>query len=160
VIVIADTSPINYLILIGEIDLLPKLYSEIVIPQAVADELRSPDAPGRVRAWIAAIPDWLSVKAPVPTHDQRLSGLDSGERDAIALALQLNAELVLIDERDARSVAQICGLSVAGTLRVLSTAASRNLVDLESAFELLQKSNFRANPGLFDALLAQDRARK
>jgi predicted nucleic acid-binding protein len=73
----------------------------------VADELRSPDAPGRVRAWIAAIPDWLSVKALVPTHDQRLSGLDSGERDAIALALQLNAELVLIDERDARSVAQI-----------------------------------------------------
>jgi predicted nucleic acid-binding protein len=85
VIVIADSSPINYLILIGEIDVLPRLYSSIVIPPAVAEELRSSDAPEQVRAWISATPGWLIVKAPTHAHDHRLSGLDSGERDAIRL---------------------------------------------------------------------------
>jgi predicted nucleic acid-binding protein len=103
----------------------------------------------------SAAPSWLIVKAPTRADDQRLSGLDSGERDAIALALQMNAELMLIDERDARSVAEICGLTVAGTLRVLASAARQNLVNLDSAFQLLQQTNFRANPRLFNALLHQ-----
>jgi predicted nucleic acid-binding protein len=138
VIVIADTSPINYLILIGEIDILPLLYPAIVIPPAVAEELRDSDAPNKVRAWISAPPGWLIVNAPVRTHDERLSGLDSGERDAIALALQMQANLLLVDERDARAVAEISGLAV----------------------ERLQNTNFRASPLLFEVLLEKQRTRR
>jgi predicted nucleic acid-binding protein len=159
VIVIADTSPINYLILIGEINILPQLYSSVVVPPAVADELRSLDAPEVVRTWIADAPEWLAIKSPAHVHDQRLSGLDSGERDAIALALEIRAELVLIDERDARSVAEFCGLAVAGTLRVLASAARQNLVDLDAAFQLLRQTSFRATPRLFEVILEQHRKR-
>jgi predicted nucleic acid-binding protein len=52
-IVIADTGPINYLILIGEIGLLPKLFKSVFLPNVVADELRHPHAPSAVRDWIA-----------------------------------------------------------------------------------------------------------
>ena len=159
-IVVADTSPLNYLVVIGEIELLPRLYKTITIPAAVAHELRQPDAPEEVRAWIGSPPPWLIMKEPAAFHDSRLADLDRGERDALALALQEKADLVLIDERDARSVAEQCGLVVAGTLRVLATAASRNLIDLRHAFTLLRATSFRASPKLFETLLAQEAVRQ
>jgi predicted nucleic acid-binding protein len=55
-IVIADTSPVSYLIRIGEIEVLPRLYQHIVIPTAMCGELKSPRAPQAVRDWTAAIP--------------------------------------------------------------------------------------------------------
>jgi len=98
-------------LLIGEIDLLPKLYPHIAIPPAVQVELRNADAPDIVRAWIENPPAWLAIMAPHSSDDPRLSALDSGEREALALALELRADLVLIDERDARAVAELCGLT-------------------------------------------------
>jgi len=155
-IVIADTSPLNYLLLIGEIDLLPKLYPHIAIPPAVQVELRNADAPDIVRAWIENPPAWLAIMAPHSSDDPRLSALDSGEREALALALELRADLVLIDERDARAVAELCGLTVAGTMRVLASAANLNLVDLEEAFGRLRCTSFRVHPYLMEQLLQQN----
>ena len=63
-IVIADTSPISYLVSISEIDILPKLYGRVLVPPSVADELRHPHAPEAVRAWIAAPPAGFEVRAP------------------------------------------------------------------------------------------------
>ncbi len=61
-IVIADTTPLNHLVLIGEQEVLGKLYECVIIPQAVLDELRAPQAPAVVKHWIANRPEWLEVK--------------------------------------------------------------------------------------------------
>jgi hypothetical protein len=80
VTVIADTSPLNYLILIGTQDLLPILYPSIRIAPAGASELAAPGAPEKVRQWIENRPDWLVVAAPRDLADPRLAHLDKGER--------------------------------------------------------------------------------
>jgi predicted nucleic acid-binding protein len=58
-IVVADTGPVNYLVLIGAIDLLPKLFGEVHAPQTVFDELTDRETPPLVRAWVTQAPDWL-----------------------------------------------------------------------------------------------------
>ena len=60
-IVVADTSLLNYLVLLGHIEILAKIYAEVVVPQAVLDELQDSDAPAEVRAWFSAPPRWLQV---------------------------------------------------------------------------------------------------
>ena len=72
-IVIADTSPIDYLILIGEIELLPALYGRVLIPPSVREELGRLRAPQAVRIWIGDPPDWLEVRKPSLEADQHLS---------------------------------------------------------------------------------------
>ena len=83
-IVVSDTSPINYLLLIGQIQLLPTLFGQVVIPETVRDEMLVPDAPPALQAWIANPPAWLTIQA-VPKIDQTLSTLDPGEQAAITL---------------------------------------------------------------------------
>jgi predicted nucleic acid-binding protein len=85
-IVVGDTGPLNYLLLIGEIDSIPSLFTRVVIPRAVATELASIHAPEMVRRWVANPPVWLDIQ-PDSADDGSLSTLDSGERSAIALAL-------------------------------------------------------------------------
>lgn len=153
--VISDTSPLNYLLLLGETHLLPVLYGRILIPPAVLEELRRPSAPALVREWAAAPPGWLVVLAPQRSTDPRLAELDEGEREALALALELHADLVLIDERDGREAAGACGLRIAGTLRVLTQGALLGLTSLPDAFRRLQATRFRVSQELLDTLLAE-----
>jgi predicted nucleic acid-binding protein len=80
--------------------------------------------------------------------------LGSGEAGVLSLAAGLQADLLLIDDRDARKAAQAEGLAVSGTIGVLDRAASRGLVDLRSAFDALTKTNFRIAPSIFDRVLA------
>jgi predicted nucleic acid-binding protein len=93
-IVIADTSPISYLVSISEIDILPKLYGRVLVPPSVADELRHPRAPEAVRCWIAAPPAWFEVRATSLAADEDLlqADIEIGERDAILLAEELGAD--------------------------------------------------------------------
>ena len=65
-IVVADTSPLNYLILIGAVDVLAPLYTRVVVPQTVAAELRASRTPAVARAWIAQPPGWLEIHAGSP----------------------------------------------------------------------------------------------
>jgi predicted nucleic acid-binding protein len=60
-LVVADTSPLNYLILIEEVATLPALFEKVLVPQVVRDELRHDEAPERVRRWIAKPPAWLEI---------------------------------------------------------------------------------------------------
>ncbi len=83
-IVVADTSPINYLLLINQIDLLPRLFQQIIIPDVVRDEMLDPDAPPILQEWIANPPSWLTIQ-PVPVLDTTLYSLDPGEQAAITL---------------------------------------------------------------------------
>src|SRR5579862_2317742 len=97
-IVVADTSPLNYLVLIGEALLLHELFGQVLIPPAVFDELQDEETPQAVRAWVAEIPSWLKVIPIDLRSDPALDFLDEGEREAIALAEQVQADRILLDE--------------------------------------------------------------
>lgn len=155
-IVISDTSPINYLVLVEAIHLLPDMFGEIVIPLAVHHELSHQDAPKKVRYWISTHPPWLSVQTIDPAiHDPALFRLHPGEKEVILLAKQLNATLVLLDDRLAREMAQARGLQLTGLLGILAEAASRHLIDIQDIVERLQQTNFRASASLFRSLLTR-----
>jgi len=159
-IVIADTTPINYLVLIKQVNVLREMYGRVLVPQAVFAELQSTDTPDAVREWIAKSPDWLEVQRVNLTPDAALTKLGAGEREAIALAQELQADAILMDERDGRQEAVRRNLRVIGTLRVLSDAAERGLLDLTKAFDDLQQTSFRASQELYQRFLDLDVERK
>jgi len=152
-LVVADTSPLFYLLSIEQIDLLPRLFGNILVPDAVYEELRHPAAPTVVREWAAPLPPWAEVRSVEILADAALAPLGAGERAAIALALTLNADLILIDERKGTAVAREKGFEVTGTLGVLSLAARHGLVDLAESFSRLKRTNFRYRQEIMDALL-------
>lgn len=157
-IAVSDTSPLNYLILIGAVEILPGLFEQVIIPESVANELAHERAPKAVRSWISRPPPWLEMRTP-KAPDQTMM-LDVGERDALSLAVELKAELVLIDEKAARIVAKDRGLSVAGTLAVLELAAQRGAVDLSTAIERLTSTSFRVGTDVIEALLTEHARRQ
>jgi len=161
VAVVSDSSPLSYLILIGEVEILSTLYGKLTVPPAVEEELRSPDGPSPVRQWIGEAPEWLHVKRlpeGIPERlssktKERLRSLDWGERQAIQLAESIGSELLIIDERDGRHIAKESGLRITGTLGVLDEAASDGLVDARSAAERLRETSFRASSELYQWLI-------
>jgi predicted nucleic acid-binding protein len=154
-LVVADTSPIYYLLSIGHIDLLPRLFGTVFVPDAVHKELSHPAAPPIVRDWVAGLPPWAEVTPVSAIDDPSLQPLGAGERAAITLALALNADLILIDERKGTAVALGKGFDVTGTLGVLRLAAQRGLVDLADSFDGLKRTNFRYRQEIMDELLDQ-----
>jgi predicted nucleic acid-binding protein len=155
-VVIADTGPLNYLLLIDQIELLPRLFEKVHVPDAVRAELADDAAPQIVRDWIAKLPSWLCVE-PTPATTAALPRLDAGEQAAIALAIHLKAELLLIDDRAGVKAALAQGLAVVGTLGILDQAASAGLIELRAVLKRLTGTNFRVRPDLLDTLLAQHR---
>lgn len=150
-IVVCDTSPVNYLVLIDEIDLLPQLFTTVVLPAGVLAELQHPRTPSRVASWARELPPWIRVISPEGAVGD--VGLGRGEAEAIAIATQIAADTVLIDERKATVVARQRGLLVTGTLGVLALAAESKLVDLDASIRRLLDTNFRASPALIDDIL-------
>jgi predicted nucleic acid-binding protein len=155
-LVVADTSPVFYLLSIDQIDLLPRLFGKIFVPAAVHKELAHPSAPALVREWVASLPDWVEVISVEALDDAALLQLGAGEREAITLALSMHADLILIDERKGAHVALDKGFEVAGTLGVLALAARRGLVDLADCFARLKRTNFRYRQRIMDILLEQE----
>jgi predicted nucleic acid-binding protein len=162
--VITDTSVLNYLILLDQLALLPALYRRVVIPTVVlAVELPHPDSPASVRAWVEHLtmaPPWLEQRAPTRTPEADLLLLEAGERDAILLAQELPADLVLMDAKDGRKAAARRALTVYGTVGVLTRAAERGLVDLPEMFTRLLTTNVRIDVRILQNALARDTARK
>jgi predicted nucleic acid-binding protein len=152
-IIVSNTSPINYLILIGHINLLPELFQQIIIPQAVYSELSDASAPSPVQTWIATPPDWLKIQPVSQPSDAILDLLDPGERAAILLAQELNADLLLLDDMKARRTATERGLAITGILGILDQAATMKLIDLPAAVQNLQSTSFWASDSLFQKLL-------
>ena len=126
---ISNTSPLLYLYRIGAINWLPELFDEVWIPEAVKNELLA----GRSKGYDVPNPDdypWLSVVNPKSMPSEWLAlDLGVGEIAAMALALENPKRIVLLDDMLARRTAQVAGLQVWGTLKVLLEAKSHGLVD-------------------------------
>jgi predicted nucleic acid-binding protein len=155
-IVVSDTSPICYLLLINRVDILQTLYGVVIIPQAVANELSASEAPSVVKTWIAHPPSWLQIQLIETPQSTELSTLDLGEREAISLAEQLSADLVVLDDKAARLIAGERRLRIIGLLGIVKEAARIGLLDLEMTFEQLREVGFWVAPSLLARLLTED----
>lgn len=151
-IVVSDTSPLCYLLLIERIEILPQLFNRVIIPQRVRDELLTPAAPKVVQEWMSQPPDWLEVQTITEPINVALNQLDLGQ-EAITLALQLKADLILLDDLAARRIAIQFQLEIVGLLGILSSAADKGSVDFSAAIERLQQTTFRASSKLIQSLL-------
>jgi predicted nucleic acid-binding protein len=144
-IVIADTSPLNYLIRLGHPDVLREIYGRELVPHAVVIEMQHPEAPVEVRDWASAPPSWLE-EVHVRQIDTSLAvELGPGEREAISLALEVQADVLLIDERAGRQEAEARHIAVAGTLAVLLQASLRGSIDFPETMKQLRQYGFRAS---------------
>ena len=158
-IVVLDTTPLNYLILINETDVLPRLFDQVYVPTAVLDELRAPKSPERVRRWANAPPAWLIIRDPSRLDPSFPTKLGDGEVAAISLAEELQAAL-LLDDKEARKIAEARKLPMARTLSILVEAACRDLIDMDEAVSKLRETTYRAKEEHFQDCLEQVRERK
>lgn len=158
--IVADTTPLNYLVLIDAAEMLPRLYGRVLIPPSVLAELSDPHAPDEVRNWAMQSRDWLHVVPLQSPADSSLTHLDAGEQDAIALAVEQNATLLLMDERDGAAAARARNLKVIGTLGVLDIAAARGWIDLPAMFSRLRQTTFRSPQKLMATMLEQNARRR
>ena len=118
------------------------------IPGAVAGELRHERAPALVRHWAERLPSWIEVRkigGPPSVHEK--AGLDRGEWEAIELAKELRANLLLIDERSGVRVARELGFTVTGTLGVLVEAARSDLTSIEEGSGASLENEFSQHAG-------------
>jgi len=152
--VVSDTSPLNYLILVGAIDVLPRLFDEVHVPAEVVAELRRSRAPESVKIWAASPPAWLRVSNPSLTVTTFIK-LDPGELQAISLAKELGVASILIDERKGRRVAGEHGLFAIGTLTILEMAAQKKWIDLNFAIAALRLTTFHISDELLQAAIAR-----
>lgn len=160
-IIVSDTAPLNYLVLIEEIEILGKLAGHIVIPQAVYHELTDPHTPQAVRAWIESRPSWLEVRQANISLFIPQKKLGQGETEAIALAVELKADAVLIDDGDAIKEARRLQIPVLRLFTILEEAAIKGLLDLPEAIDKMLRTNFHAPPAnIIEAMLERNRQRK
>lgn len=128
-IVVSDTSPINNLAAISHLHLLHQLYGTVLIPEAVYRELTDPNFPVAGAAEVQTF-EWIQTRAVSDrTFVEALSSeLDIGEAEAIALAVEIQADQVLMDERRGRLVASRLNLQYTGILGILVEAKSQGLI--------------------------------
>lgn len=158
-IVVSDTSPITNLAAISQLDLLQKLYTRIIIPVAVYDEMVNvgKPVPGAIEVQTLS---WIQTQAVadrqrVITIQESEENIDLGEAEAIALALDLKADLLLMDERRGRLVATSYGLQVTGLLGVLVQAKQNNVIKIVKPLvdHLIEQADFRVSSQLYSAIL-------
>jgi predicted nucleic acid-binding protein len=155
-IVIADASPLRYIVLIQEVHLLPILYGTIVLPPGVLSELTQESSPKPVRLWMEDLPEWVTAKQPRLPLPVFPSVLDLGEREAIALAEQLAADVLLADDGTARHEAARRNIPVQGTLCILD----HGLAGFSDAVRTLMQTNLRSSGKLIQFFMDRDARRK
>src|SRR5260370_9699141 len=125
-IVVSDTSPLNYLVLIGADQVLPSLFGRVLAPPEVLAEMQHAKTPPQVSAWAQHPPAWLEVRSPQGTP--QFPGLGPGESAAIALAQQCQAAAILIDERDGTAGAHPLGLLCTGPRATFALAPHKDFL--------------------------------
>lgn len=144
--VVSNASPFIALDRIGHLHLLPDVFDALVVPPAVVRELGD--------LWPQP---WVVERLPVQPFDQRLneSSLDPGEKEAIALALELRAQRLILDDLPARRFAETVGLPIIGTVGVLEVARQLSILPrLQTVLDQLVQSGFHLSPGLIARTLA------
>jgi uncharacterized protein len=158
VIVVADTSVIVNLVRVGHGQLLQKIYREVWIPTKVAEEFRW-QVSVNPRFHGLSLPGWLQIRDPsaIPQNLRNNDRLDPGECAALALAVEIHADAILIDEENGREIAAEMGLKRVGILGILLRAKNAGLISsLTPAFESLQRdANFWISPSLREYVLRQ-----
>ena len=158
-IVIADTSPLRYLILVEVAEVLPLLFQQVLIPDEVYTELRHPSAPAAVQRWISAAPRWLEIRPPAGTPSAVIPDLDAGEGAAILLAEQLGeTAFLLMDDAKGRREATRRGIPSTGTLGVLRAASKNGYLALRDVLPRLLQTNFYVAPSLVQSLIAEEQS--
>jgi predicted nucleic acid-binding protein len=156
-IVVSNATPLISLSLINQLGLLKALYGQVYIPPAVCEEVVT-KGKGRPGAQEVAQADWIVVRE-VPevargTVQPRPAALHAGEVETMELALWLQAELVILDERLARKVAKTQGLNIVGTVGILKHARDRGLLaDLKGALDALRRNGIRISDKLYREVL-------
>lgn len=155
-IVVSDTSALSNLALVKHLWLLEAIYRTVIIPEVVASELIAASNP-----IISAIPklSWIQTQsfanAQLANQLQQERGLDAGEANAIALALEIQADDLLIDERLGRQEALRLGLSIIGILGILLVAKRRGLIpQVQPVMDaLINNAGFRVSTQLYQRIL-------
>jgi uncharacterized protein len=153
VIVVGDASPLISLGAVGQLGLLKALYGRVLVPEAVHQEVTSqPERPG---AREVADADWIVVQ---PVRDRSrvdMVNLGRGESEAIALVIEANADLLIVDERRARSRARQANIEVIGSAGVLLEARSRQLIPSVKLVidEMISRGVLRMHPALYAGIL-------
>lgn len=154
--VVADSSVLISLSAINQLDLLRKRFSEVTIPQAVQEEVVI-EGTGQPGSQEVQSSNWIRVQEVQDRVFVQLleAELDQGESEAIALARELNADLVLLDEKDARSKARQIGLRILGTIAILVWAnKAGHIGSLQEQLNALRdKAKFRISNGLYKQVL-------
>ncbi|MGH9344986.1 MAG: DUF3368 domain-containing protein [Terriglobia bacterium] len=159
-IVVADTSPLNYLVRAGYAWILPELFGRVLVPNAVMTEMLHPQAPPEVRKFASAPPDWLEPVEVLQMAAGLSVSLGVGEAEAISLALEVHADALLIDDLAGRREAQSRAIPARGTLAVLLQASLRGYLELPPAIEQLSRLGFRVSRELQQSLIdAYERGR-
>lgn len=145
-IVVSNSSPLIGLTQIQQLNLLENLFGNVLIPTAVASEITQS----------VKIPAWISIKPlSQPIATQILAtALGAGESEAISLTLEMGADLVILDDRAARRLAQSLGLNVIGILGVLLAAKNHNFITtVRPHLDNLKNYNFHLAPDLYQKIL-------
>jgi len=145
--VVSNSSPLIALARIERLDLLPAIFESVLIPPAVAREI----APA-----IPVPPTWLRIQGPnvAPPASLLRRRLGDGEREALALAIELKADWIILDDLPARRSAEATGLNVIGTLGTLVTAKRAGLLkSIRPELDALLRTSFFLSPQLYDKLL-------
>lgn len=158
ILIVADTGPINYLIQIGQIALLSRLAWKVVLPRSVMAELSHPAAPEVVRAWAAAPPAWVEIGAATQLIDEQ--DISDTDREAITLAIELGASVLLMDDQQARRFAARLGVVTIGTVGMLEVAAARELVVLPDALARLRETSCFLTEEIIENAVQRDAARR
>jgi predicted nucleic acid-binding protein len=151
-IVVSDTSPIFYLDRVGQLDLLPSLYGTVIIPRAVHEELRKQP---QFHLDLQSVP-WIEIRAARDRArvQELLTDLDPGEAEAVALSIEIHADLLLVDEKPARRIATKFGLERTGLLGVLLEAKARGLITkVEPMMHDLRTAGFWIGEDVFQDVL-------
>lgn len=158
--VISDTTPIISLIKINRIDLLERLFGEVLIPNAVFHELTTntlySDEVQIIKA--SSFMKTISIKNHKSLEIlQAISGLDDGESEAIILADELKSDVLIIDERKGRKVAQKMGITITGTIGILIQAHNEKMIsadEIKLYLDQLKNSNIRLSDSLIQEVLS------
>lgn len=142
-IVIADTTCFILLENIGELNLLRFLFSQIVTTPTILAELGSP------------LPEWIEIRSPKNISFQNSLDIDAGEASAIALAMESESSLLILDDNKGRKAAERLNLLYTGTLGIILKAKNVGLItSLKPIFQKIQQTNFRFSQKVLDEIYA------